>query len=212
MPRYKLPLKAGIASRAEYGGQMLQVVSTGAASSVTLQVELGSRDQTEDLGDVVSKFRMVSQAERITGLTLTSAIDTTVDLFISDQNITLADTSGSSVVASIDPTQLPLSVDNKNDHAAETVTYPGAVNVSNAGSGTLLLAGSAAYRRAVFYNAGANPVAIYRGAATPNMFTAAAIILQPGGAYIEEKYAGNGQAFRGMANGAASSVQIEVFQ
>jgi hypothetical protein len=107
MPRYSVPLLANQPQRLPYAGHVMQFVGTGVATTVSVQIESGgNRQAIEDLGPLPSKFK-VTVPDGFKALSLTSVVDAIVDILVTDLDLTI--NSASSVVATIDSTQLPLA-------------------------------------------------------------------------------------------------------
>lgn len=193
MPRYSVPLLANQPSRLPYSGKVLQFVSLGAAAAVGLKVEGGGdRQAVEDLGNVTAKFKLES-AVAFAAFELVSTVDAVVDVLVTQYDITI--TAGTSVTATIDATQFPLST---REGVASSVVDNAAVAVG--AGGAALLAANSLRKAARFFNIGPDPVAI---GTTGQTWAKRAIVLNMGDGWSEE--AGANVAWTAITNTATAA-------
>ena len=194
-----IPLIAGEQARISAQGRSVLVLSTGLASSVSMQIEFAGSQQGEDMGEVSRgfKFRVIEPGISVETLVLTATVNCTVVLVVSRQNIDLGFNDGQNVTATIDPTQLPLSVDatrgtlaapfyvsglTYSDAPAVSIVDNAAVAVTDAGAS--ILAADADRKSIRFANIGTDPVAL---GTTGQTWAKRAIVLAPGDIWLEER-------------------------
>jgi hypothetical protein len=199
MPRYSVPLAAGKKTRLPYPGRALQIVSTGAANTVDVEVEWGGDQQnTELFGAFNDGDAIKGGAFAFLGLSLTAAVDCVVDLLVSRQDVALV--NGQSVNATIvNPLPVPVDLDRGDNPAtpvyvsgtvlgdtpANTVTDAAAVAAGPVAAA--LLAADATRLEAVIFNQGPDPVALGMAGIT---WAKRAIVLNAGDVWIESRAAG----------------------
>lgn len=195
MGRQTVTLEANKEQYLRVRGRVLQFIDLGAASDVTLQMQWGpDRQELENFGHVPRHFRLGPTLREFWGFTLLATVACTVDFLVSNDHL-----SGLS----------PMPTETTGNGGAEVASNPAAVAVTDAG--VELLAANTSAKRVVLYNAGSNPVGISRVVGTT--FANCAIVLAAGDTFIEERFAGTNQPFRGRCGtGLASTIAIEVTQ
>jgi hypothetical protein len=201
--RYSIPLAAGAELKVPYAGQVMQIVTTGTATAVTLSVHWRDKADREEMGSVTNRFK-VGPGRQFSGLTFLASINTTLEILVADSDVGFPTASE----ITLDPSQFPLPVDGRSaDDLAAVASYPGAVAITSAN--LQVMAADTDARRVVMHNAGANAIAVYR--VTGTTFANAAVRLAAGDTVIEERFAGTNQAWFARCDaGLASTLVIEV--
>lgn len=203
MARYSITLTANKEQWFPYAGRVLQLVDLGAATSVALAIGWSNAQDAESLGNVTTLFKV--KADRgFKGFLLTSTVGATIDVLVADDDAGFPDTNQVQIVTS----QLPLPVETRNaNDLAATSSNPAAVAITAAGQ--QIMAANVNARRVVLRNSGGSPVGISRGAGAA--FADCAAVIQPGDVWIEDRFAGTNQAWRGIcAAGLSSTIAVEV--
>jgi hypothetical protein len=171
----KIPLKAGENTRVSLNCKSLLLASTGVASTVKVMVEFRGNQQPEDLGDLVRgfKIRLLDTSDLMETIVLIAPVDCVVTLLTSNQNIDFQFNDGQKVVATIDPSQLPLATANDkgapgnpvyvsgitySDAPATAITDRAAVAVTS--TGAALVTANAARKSLRIANLGPDPVTV----------------------------------------------------
>lgn len=130
MPRYQIPLQANKPVRMPYPGKNLQIVDTGGAAVVNLEVEWGGDQQNVDaFGGVGAKFKLYS--ERVfSAITMSTTVNSTIDFLVSYVDVGFNPSEGVTVTASLDTSQFPLPVTVNALPAVEIDVTGGAVAVA----------------------------------------------------------------------------------
>lgn len=213
MSYYTIPLQAGMPARFDIAGRVLLVDDCGAAGSVDVQLMRAGTPQTK-LPNRKKAFRQVAEYD---GVILTAAVDTTVGIFLSYDDVSLgvADGSAVSVPSGVVITNAPgqkipvdiggatVNVGTLAIQLAGTVTDAAPVAI---GAGATAIAAANAARRGMrLRNVGANPVAIGGAGVT---FANAAVILQAGETWNENE--APGAAWYGICGaGLASTLNLQ---
>lgn len=192
-----IPLAAGKVTRISAPCRSLLLLSTGAASSVDMQVEFAGQQLPEEFGAVVRGFKFRAVESWVQALVLTASVDCTVVLLLSTQNIDFNFNEGSKVIATIDQTQLPLQVVpdrgapanpvyvsgiTYSDAPAVTLQDNAAVAVTD--TGAALVAANANRKSLRFTNIGTDPVAI---GFTGITWAKRCLVLNSGDTWLEER-------------------------
>jgi hypothetical protein len=158
VPNYQLPLTGGSEQFFPYKGKMLQLTDLGAASTLTLAIAWASETDRENIGAVDNKFRSYSASETFAGFWLTSPVDTTAKILISNHDLQVNDNQNATVkIDDSSPVRVRKGLAaSVVDHAAVAVTD---VN-------TAILGASGARRAIRFRNLGASSVALGSNALT----------------------------------------------
>lgn len=192
-----IPLIAGQQARISAACKSLLLLSTGAASSVDMQVEFQGQEQPETMGSVTRGFKFRAIDSQVQALVLTASVDCTVVVLISNQNIDFNFNEGSKVTATIDATQLPLQV-QPDRGAPGTPVYVSGITYSDAPAVTLqdnaavavtdtgaaLVAANANRKSLRFTNIGTDPVAL---GFTGITWAKRCVILDSGDTWIEDR-------------------------
>jgi hypothetical protein len=176
MPRYSIPIGAGAEVRLPYPGKMVQVVDTGAASSVNLTIEWGDQQNAENIGAVYDSFKIKSDRP-FSGLIISTAVGCTVDLIISLQDISLESTRGSAP-------GLPMYVSGLILGDTPAAAHANGAPIACGAAAVAILAANANRLEYRATNNGADPVAIGAPGIT---WANRALILAPGDTWIETK-------------------------
>lgn len=196
--RYSIPLTANVPKQVRFQGKNITIMDTGGASEVNLALNTTSQQEEEDFGAVGRNFSIFSPDHNFTGATFTSAIDTTVDLIVTNFRVETID--GTTLTATISAGSLPLPVEEVQASAAANNA---AVAVGAAGA--VLLAANAARIEARFSNIGSDPVAIGFAGLT---WAKRCVVLNPGDTWVENRAAG--LAWAGITDaGLAASVTVQ---
>lgn len=197
--RTNVQLAANTLTRFAVQGRFLQIVSTGAASSVTLKIEWnGNLVDVEEVGDVENYFRVrAGDTQHFSAIYLQSSVLTTLDLLVSWHDVSVSPYEGATV--QLDATQIPLEVVKK----ATAITDNAAANMTDAAAS--IIAASATRRRIVFRNTGSNPVALGAAGIT---WAKRAIVINPDESWVEDD-APNLQWFGICNTGLTSTVTAQ---
>lgn len=194
--QYSITLSAGIKKRQEFTGQTLVILETGAAATLDMSVEV-SGFSVEDFRGIKKNFKL--NAPGFSGASFTAAVDCTIEVIVSNANISVDNPDGVSVKAQVTGTDVPLAVIpdrgapgnpqyvsgiTYSDAPAVTLTDNDAVAVTSAGAA--LVAANAARRGLRFTNIGTDPVAI---GFTGITWAKRCIILNAGDSWVEERAA-----------------------
>lgn len=214
MPQFSCNVKANTPFPLGVPGSYFSILETGSASFVAMRIMRGSQEVEQ-----VRTARRGLQArvrEKFSMVELRSAIDTTVEVIVSDGEVEVDSTDGASVLATIANTPLPVVNDRgapanpvhvvgltANDAPATGLDEPAAVAVNAA---ITPLVGASATRRSVrFHNQGANPVAIGAAGLT---WAKRAVVLEPGDTWVEDR--GANLALFAICNaGQATTVGVQ---
>ncbi len=214
MPQFSCNVKANTPFPLGVVGSYFSILETGSAGFVGLVIKKGAQEVEQ-----VRTARRGLQA-RVPGgfnsVELRSAIDTTVEVIVSDGAVEVDSTDGASVLATIANTPLPVVNDRgapanpvhvvgltANDAPATGVSEPAQVNVT---AGLTPLVGADATRRNLrIYNQGPNPVAIGGPGLT---WAKRAVVLEVGDTWVEDR-AANLAINAICAAGLASTVGVQ---
>jgi len=219
-----ITLQAGFARRVDVLARNLVLLDIGAADTIDIAVSINGF-QTEEVKGVRRGLTMKTPG--FTGVTLTSAVDTVVQLLTTVADVDVNYLDGATVKALIQgtvPVSIAGTVNVVNDRGspgnpvnvtAVTVADSPATSVTNLGtvavsaSATVLVAAAATRREVRFYNVGNQDVAI--GNPTSLSFARRVIVLQPGDMWVETRAAN--LAWSGICNtGLTSNINVqEVF-
>lgn len=194
--QYSITLLAGIKKRQEFTGQTLVILETGAAATIDMSVELNGFSM-EDFRGIKKNFKLNSPL--FNGASFTASVDCTIEVIVSNANISIDNPDGVSVKAQLTGTDVPLAVVNDRgapgtplyvsgityaDAPAVTLVDNAAVAVTSAGAA--IVAANAARRALRFTNIGTDPVAI---GFTGITWAKRCIVIQPGDTWNEERAA-----------------------
>lgn len=196
--QYRITLTAGLPKRQQFDGRTLVLLDLGAAAAIDLSVEINGFAQ-EEVRQVIKGFRM--RTPGFTGATFTADVDCTIEVIVSNADITINTQDGASVKAQLTGTDVPLAVVNDRG-APGTPLYVSGITYSDAPAVTLtnaapvacsavaavLVAANAARRGLRFTNIGVDPVAL--GAPGISLTWAnRCLILNAGDTWVEERAA-----------------------
>lgn len=221
--QYRINLLAGIEQRQEFTGKTLLLLETGTANTVDMRVEV--------MGFGVENLRGMRRGARLrtpgfTGCTFTSAVDTTIEVVATEADISINNSDGAAVQATIVGT-VPVSVTAQpiavvpDRGAPGTPVYVSGITYSDAPAtaivdnaavvcgpvAAVLLAASATRKRARFCNLGASDVSI---GTTGHTWAKRCIVLAPGDVWTEDDAANLAWVGITDAGGAASVTVQEV--
>lgn len=198
--QYKINLVANVPLRQELQGKTFVLVSTGAAPTIDLKIEIQGF-ANEEMRGVKSGFKI--NAPGFTSCLLTASVNCTVEVVTSFADISINTNEGSSVQATIvgTPTVIigsqPVSVVPDRGAPANPVYVSGltysdapATSLTNAAPvaagpvGVVIMAANASRKAARFLNLGPDPVAIGGAGLTWGKRT---LVLNLGDLWIEEK-------------------------
>lgn len=191
--QYRITLTAGVKKRQEFTGKTLVLLDTGAAASLDMIVEV-SGFGVEELRGV--KHGLKLQAPGFTGASFTAPVDCTIEVIVSEANLSINYQEGATVNANILGT-VPVSNDYGspgNPINAVGITYTDApavtlvdnIAVAVTDAGAAIVAANAARRGLRFTNIGTDPVAI---GFTGITWAKRCIVIQPGDTWVEERAA-----------------------
>lgn len=106
--RYSIPLVAGVPQKQFFSGRCIAIIGTGAAPEVSLTVYGTNVQDGEDFGGCGRNFSIYYPDRMFSGVELTAAVDTTVEIIVANANVQTLD--GANLTARIDAAQLPLPV------------------------------------------------------------------------------------------------------
>ena len=166
--QYKINLVANVPLRQELQGKTFVLVSTGAAPTIDLKIEIQGF-ANEEMRGVKSGFKL--NAPGFTSCLLTAPVNCTVEVVTSFADISINTNEGASVQATI--VNLPLAVVPDRGAPANPVYVSGityndapATSLTNAApvaagpGGVVVMAANASRKAARFLNLGPDPVAI----------------------------------------------------
>lgn len=192
---------AGIKQRQEFTGKTLVLLDTGAAASLDMIVEV-SGFGVEELRGV--KHGLKLQAPSFTGASFIAPIDCTIEVIVSEANLSINYQEGATVNANIVgvvPVSAPAPLNVVPDRGApgtpvyvSGITYADApavtlvdnIAVAVTAAGAAIVAANAARRALRFTNIGVDPVAI---GFTGITWAKRCIVIQPGDTWNEERAA-----------------------
>lgn len=194
--QYKIKLAAGVPTRQEFSGITLVLLDLGAALSIDMAVEV--------TGFAVEEFRAVKeglklQGNRFTAAKFTSTVDTTIEVIVSDSNMSVNYTDGATVNAVITG-PLPLPVQPNRGGDAGTPVYVSGVMYNDVPAASMLntaavactsveavlVTANAARKGVRFTNIGTDPAAIGAAGIT---WAKRCVILNSGDTWVEERAA-----------------------
>jgi hypothetical protein len=191
--QYKITLTAGVPQRQEFTGTTLVILSTGAAATLDMTVELQGY-AVEELRAVKSGLRMRSPG--FTGAKFTASVNCQIEVIVSAADISVNYTEGATVNANIIGT-VPVSNDRGapgnpvsvvgitySDAPAVTLQDNAAVAVTDAGAA--LVAANANRRGLRLTNIGTDPVTI---GFTGITWAKRCIVLNNGDTWMEDRAA-----------------------
>lgn len=189
--QYQITLEAGVAKRQQFTGRTLVLMETGAAATIDLTVEV-SGFGVEELRGVKRGLKL--QSGGFTGATFTAAVACTLQVVVTDANLSVNYQEGSTVNANILGV-VPVSNDLGSmatpmhvvgityaDAPAVTLQDNAAVAVTDAGAA--LVAANANRRGLRFCNIGTDPVTI---GFTGITWAKRCLVLNPGDGWSEER-------------------------
>jgi hypothetical protein len=106
--QYSITLQAGIEKRQQFSGRTLVLLTTGAADTIDLTVEVEGGFPAEELRGVRRGLKL--QAPGFTGAKFLAAVNCTIEVIVSNANISVSYQDNANVTATIDASQLPLPV------------------------------------------------------------------------------------------------------
>ncbi len=199
--QYTINLTAGQEQRAQIVGKTFALLSTGAAASVDIKLEITGFAVEELRGQ---KRGMKVRTPGFDGVRFKSSVDTQIEVFTSVADIDIS-LEGQSVNANITNT-VPVSVTGQpvavvpdrgapanpvyvsgltySDAPATAITDNAAVDVTS--TGAVLLAANASRKAARFTNVGTDPVAL---GTTGITWAKRCIVLNSGDTWVEERAA-----------------------
>lgn len=192
--QYKINLVAGVEQRQQMSGKTFALLSTGAATSIDLKIEITGFAVEELSGQ--KRGLKINTPSGFDGVRFISAVNTTIEVFTSASDIDIS-LEGQAVNATI--TNTPLQVTNDrgapgapvyvsgitySDAPAISITDRVAVAVTD--TGAALISASTSRKAARFTNIGVDACAIGTVGIT---WAKRCIILQSGDTWVEEKAA-----------------------
>lgn len=191
--QYSITLSAGVAKRQSFAGRTMVILDTGAAATIDAEIEI-SGFAVERFTGIKKGFKL--QAPGFTSATFTAAVGCTIEVIVTDANISVNYQDGAAVNATI-VGPLPVPVSNLygspgspltvvgltySDLPAVTLQDNAAVAVTSAGAA--LVADNANRKAMQIANIGTDPVAI---GFTGITWAKRAIVLNPGDIWTEDK-------------------------
>lgn len=200
--QYTITLLAGVSKRQQFTGSTLVVLDTGIADTLDLKVEVS--------GFAVEEFRGIKRGFKLRGPSfngayITAAVDCTVEIIVSDADLSVNYLDGATVNTNIIGT-VPVSITGQpidvipdrgapgnpqyvtgitySDAPAVSLTDNAAIAVTDAGAA--LVAADADRRGLRFTNIGTDPVAL---GFTGITWAKRCIILASGDTWVEERAA-----------------------
>lgn len=191
--QYTITLAANVEQRQEFNGTTLVILSTGAASTIDMKVELAGY-AVEEMRGIKQGLKM--QTQGFTGAKFLSAVPCTIEVIVSSANISVNYQEGSTVNANIlgvvpvsnDRGSLanPVNVVGITYADAPAVTLQDNLAVAVTAAGAALVAANANRRGLRFTNIGTDPVTI---GFTGITWAKRCIILNSGDTWIEDRAA-----------------------
>lgn len=203
--QYSITLQAGVEKRQEFSGTTLVLLDTGAASAIDIKVEV-TGFPVEELRGVKRGLKL--RAPGFSGASFKATVNCTLEVVVSDADISVNYQDGATVNANIIGTvpvniaaQGLVPIQTANDRGAPanpvyvasyTANDAPATNLNNLAAvavtavETALVAVLATRRSLRFTNIGANPVAIGSPTIT---WAKRAIVLNPGDVWVEDRAA-----------------------
>lgn len=191
--QYTITLAAGVEQRQEFNGTTLVILSTGAASTIDMKVELAGY-AVEEMRGIKQGLKM--QTQGFTGAKFVASVACTIEVIVSSANISVNYQEGSTVNANILGV-VPVSNDRGSlgnpvnvvgityaDAPAVTLQDNAAIAVTDAGAA--LVAANANRRGLRCTNIGTDPVAI---GFTGITWAKRCIVLNNGDTWIEDRAA-----------------------
>jgi CheY-like chemotaxis protein len=105
MSRYKLPLKAGQAATQTFSGKCVMLAEPGAADKIGVTLLVGTAKTPAPLGDVPRNFSVYSPSVVFTGAEFLSAVDTTIEVVVTDFELRALDGANFTVTLKPDARQ-----------------------------------------------------------------------------------------------------------
>lgn len=218
--QYTINLPAGQEIRAQMSGRTLALLSTGAASSVDLKLEI-TGFAIEELRGQRRGFKV--RTPGFDGVRFLSAVATTIEVFtsVADIDLSLEGQTVNATIAGTVPVQVlntPLNVVNNRGTPGAPVyvsglTYADAPATSLVNTGPLavaavavsVMAADANRKAARFANVGTDPVAL---GATGLTWAKRCIVIEPGDVWVEERGA-NLQWFAICDTAKTASINVQ---
>lgn len=189
-----ITLVAGVKKKAGYGGRNLVITDTGVAASVSLRLYMPGQND-EEITEASRGFGVSLNAGRFNDVELLSAVNTTVKLIVSDNDIKFNVFDGATINAQLLNLPIPVSNDRGtpgnllfvsgvsiSDAPATSCTNAAPVAVTSAGA--VIAAADATRREIRFVNLGPDPVAIGPAGMT---WAQRVIVLKVDDVYIETR-------------------------
>lgn len=224
MSLYRIPLKAGVPFRLDVAGRLILVDSVGESGGVDLEIMDRDSSKTTKMFQRKAGFRLV---QSYAGVILTCAVDATVGIFLSDNDVNLGTVDGAAVKIPdgvrvnstvADPVFVSLSapvnigevkVNNTNDQAVPVkrqalavIADVAAVDVTTVAA---VISSDPTLRVLRIRNSHATANMAIGGAGVT--IAGAAILLQPGDIWIESD--APGAAWYAVSNGPTISAKIQ---
>jgi hypothetical protein len=191
---HTITLVAGVRTKVGYGGRVLVLVDTGAASSVALRISIPEQND-EEISEASRGFKARLMAGRFADVELTAAVNATVKLIVSDNDIDFNVFDGATVTAIVSATPLPVSNDRGTPGNllfvsgvsitdAPAVTSPDNAAVACTAVIALILAADATRRQIIFTNIGVDDVTL---GAAGHTWAKRCIVLKSGDSFVEDR-------------------------
>lgn len=191
--QYQITLSAGVAKRQQFTGKTLVLMETGAADTIDVTIEVAGFG-VEELRGVKRGLKL--QSGGFTGATFTAAVNCTLQVVVTDANLSVNYQEGSTVNANIvgvvpvsndrGAPGTPLYVSGITYADAPAVTLQDNAAVAVTAAGAALVAANASRRALRITNIGTDPVAI---GFTGITWAKRCIVIQPGDTWNEERAA-----------------------